>query len=99
MGVRERKERERQDRERKIVECARSIAENEGWPAVTTRRLADEIEYSPPVLYGHFPEGRDSIVRAGARTGFRGFTEAQGRARGGGRPAGRLTAIIPANPT
>ncbi|MFC7447844.1 TetR/AcrR family transcriptional regulator [Rhodococcus daqingensis] len=94
MGVRERKARERQDRERKIVECARSIAENEGWPAVTTRRLADEIEYSPPVLYGHFPEGRDGIVSAVALTGFQDFTLAMGRALEGVDDAERLTAFV-----
>jgi len=74
VGVRERKAREKQDRERRIVDCARDIAENDGWPAVTTRRLANEIEYSPPVLYSHFPDGRDGIVSAVALLGFRDFT-------------------------
>jgi AcrR family transcriptional regulator len=94
MGVRERKERERQDRAHRIVECARTIAEKEGWPAVTTRRLADEIEYSPPVLYGHFPEGRDGIVSAVALAGFGDFTTAMRRALEGADEAGRLTAFI-----
>lgn len=49
---------------------ARSIAEAEDWPAVTVRRLADAIGYSQPVLYGHFPDGRDGIVRAVAIDGF-----------------------------
>ena len=53
------------------MECAASIAEREGWAAVTTRRLADEIEYSPPVLYGHFRQGRAGIVNAVAVRGFR----------------------------
>ena len=53
------------------MECAASIAEREGWVAVTTRRLADEIEYSPPVLYGHFRQGRAGIVNAVAVRGFR----------------------------
>lgn len=53
-----------------IVVTARAIAEREGWPAVTVRRLADAIGYSQPVLYQHFPQGRQQIVSAVARTGF-----------------------------
>lgn len=49
--------------------AARRIAESEGWSAVTIRRLADEIEYSQPVLYAHF-RNRDAIVVAIAIEGF-----------------------------
>jgi AcrR family transcriptional regulator len=45
------------------------IAERDGWESVTVRRLADEIEYSQPVLYSHF-ENRDAIVGAVALDGF-----------------------------
>ena len=54
MGVAERKERERAARESRITAAAREIAAREGWSAVTIRRLAEEIEYSQPVLYAHF---------------------------------------------
>lgn len=70
MGVAERKGRDRAARERRITEAAREIAGREGWGAVTIRRLADEIEYSQPVLYSHF-ENRDAIVAAVAVNGFR----------------------------
>jgi AcrR family transcriptional regulator len=70
MGVTERKGRERADRERRIVTAARLIASTEGWNAVTIRRLADEIEYSQPVLYAHFAN-RDAILAAVAVEGFR----------------------------
>ncbi|MEA1648545.1 TetR/AcrR family transcriptional regulator [Nitrospirillum sp. BR 11164] len=69
MGIAERKGRERAEREQRITAAARLIAENEGWSAVTIRRLADEIEYSQPVLYAHF-ENRDAIVAAVAVEGF-----------------------------
>ena len=69
MSVRERRARERQQRERLIVTTARELAEAEGWDAVTTRRLADAIEYSQPVLYSHF-SSKDAIVRAVAVEGF-----------------------------
>jgi AcrR family transcriptional regulator len=60
----------RRRRERRIVEEARAIAEADGWAAVTVRRLADAIGFSQPVLYGHFADGRDGIVRAVALDGF-----------------------------
>src|SRR6478735_5828915 len=69
MSVRDRRTRERQQRERLIVTTARELAEAEGWDAVTTRRLAEAIEYSQPVLYSHF-SGKDAIVRAVALEGF-----------------------------
>jgi AcrR family transcriptional regulator len=70
LGIAERKGRERAEREHRIVAAARAIAEREGWDAVTIRRLADEIEYSQPVLYSHF-ENKDAIVAAVAIQGFR----------------------------
>ncbi|MEU0411182.1 TetR/AcrR family transcriptional regulator [Streptomyces griseorubiginosus] len=68
MSVQERKERERADRERLIVATAREIAEQQGWDAVTTRRLAERIEYSQPVLYSHF-RGKREIIGAVAVQG------------------------------
>jgi len=65
-----RKARQLAEREERIVAAARALAEEQGWEAVTTRRLADAIEYSQPVLYGHFPEGRSQIVTAVALVGF-----------------------------
>jgi AcrR family transcriptional regulator len=69
MTRQERRARERDQRRQVIVDAARELAEAEGWASVTTRRLADRIEYSQPVLYGHF-EGKDAIVTAVALEGF-----------------------------
>lgn len=69
MSTQQRRERERAQRHDLIVKTARKLAESEGWDAVTTRRLADEIEYSQPVLYSHFA-GKDAIVAAVALEGF-----------------------------
>jgi AcrR family transcriptional regulator len=69
MSIQTRRERERADRERLIITAARELAEAEGWDAVTTRRLAAEIEYSQPVLYSHF-KGKDAIRTAVALQGF-----------------------------
>ncbi|MBL1109688.1 TetR/AcrR family transcriptional regulator [Streptomyces sp. 5-8] len=68
MSIQARRERERAERERLIVTAARELAETEGWDAVTTRRLAAEIEYSQPVLYSHF-KGKEAIMAAVAVQG------------------------------
>ncbi|MGW3654278.1 TetR/AcrR family transcriptional regulator [Streptomyces sp. NPDC005151] len=68
MSVQERKQRERAERERLIVATARELAEQQGWDAVTTRRLAERIEYSQPVLYNHF-RGKREIIGAVALEG------------------------------
>ncbi|HZG04485.1 MAG TPA: TetR/AcrR family transcriptional regulator [Streptomyces sp.] len=67
--TRKRRERERAQRHRLILTTARELAEAEGWEAVTTRRLAERVEYSQPVLYSHF-KGKDAIVAAVAEEGF-----------------------------
>ncbi|KAA0024623.1 TetR/AcrR family transcriptional regulator [Antrihabitans cavernicola] len=69
MSIQERRTRERGLRQQLIIATARELAENEGWDAVTTRRLAERIEYSQPVLYSHFA-GKDEIVEAVAVEGF-----------------------------
>ncbi|MEU7895692.1 TetR/AcrR family transcriptional regulator [Nonomuraea sp. NPDC049152] len=69
MSIQSRRERERAKRERLIITAARELAEAEGWEAVTTRRLAERVEYSQPVLYSHFT-GKDAIMAAVAVEGF-----------------------------
>src|SRR5450631_1132903 len=69
MSVTDRRRRERAQRHDLIIAAARDLAEAEGWEAVTTRRLAEIVEYSQPVLYSHF-DGKDAIVRAVALQGF-----------------------------
>ena len=76
----ERRERERAVRHRLIVSAARELAETEGWDAVTTRRLAERVEYSQPVLYSHF-RGKDAIVAAVALDGFRELADHLSEAR------------------
>src|SRR5437868_12317773 len=69
MSIQSRRERERAEREQLIITAARELAEAEGWDAVTTRRLAERVEYSQPVLYSHFA-GKGAIMAAVAVEGF-----------------------------
>jgi len=58
------------ERRQQILDAARAVAEAEGWAAVTSRRLADAIGYTQPVLYQHFPGGKTEIMRTVALGGF-----------------------------
>ena len=62
MGIRERRQRQRQELRSGILAAAREIANNEGWGAVTIRRIAERIEYSPPVLYEYFDSKEDLLL-------------------------------------
>ena len=80
MAIEDRRARERSARRRLITATARRLAEQEGWDAVTTRRLSTEIEYSQPVLYKHF-SGMEGIVASVAVQGFGELGEALATAR------------------
>jgi AcrR family transcriptional regulator len=80
VSIQQRRERERAERHRLIVQAAKDLAEAEGWEAVTTRRLAERVEYSQPVLYSHFA-GKDAIMAAVAVEGFAELTADLHRAR------------------
>ncbi len=80
MAIEDRRARERAARRQLITATARKLAEEEGWDAVTTRRLSAEIEYSQPVLYKHFP-GMEGIVASVAVQGFAELGETLAAAR------------------
>jgi AcrR family transcriptional regulator len=85
MPIEDRRRRERAARRRLITKTARTLAEREGWDAVTTRRLSTEIEYSQPVLYKHFAS-MEEIVEAVALEGFAELADALRAARLGEGP-------------
>ncbi|GHF32123.1 TetR/AcrR family transcriptional regulator [Streptomyces griseoluteus] len=96
--TRDRRERERAQRHRLILMAARELAEAEGWEALTTRRLAERVEYSQPVLYSHF-KGKDAIVAAVAQEGFTELAKLLRTARtatDGQEPRRRLRAVCQA---
>ncbi|MCY1137464.1 TetR/AcrR family transcriptional regulator [Actinoplanes sp. Pm04-4] len=96
MSVQGRKERERADRERLILATARELAEQQGWEAVTTRRLAERIEYSQPVLYSHF-RGKREIIGAVALQGAAEMATAlRAAAATADEPRGRVAALAQA---
>lgn len=56
MGVAERRERERLELRAKIMDAARRLFADEGYDAVSMRRIAEAIEYSPTAIYLHFAD-------------------------------------------
>ena len=80
MGSQQRRERERQAIRQSILSAARQIAIEEGWQAVTTRKVADRIEYSQPTIYEYF-DNKEAILMALVYQGFEGVLAAMQTAR------------------
>ena len=73
--------------------AAPAAAEAEGWSAVTSRRLADAIGYTQPVLCTHFPGGKTEIMRTVALAGFAELAAAT-RAAAGRKTGTRAIAAV-----
>ena len=56
MGIKERREREREEVRTRILDAARELFAREGYDAVSMRKIADAIEYSPTAIYVHFKD-------------------------------------------
>jgi AcrR family transcriptional regulator len=98
MTIEDRRLRDRAARHRLITATARRLAQQEGWDAVTTRRLSTEIEYSQPVIYKHFASMED-LVEAIALEGFDELAEAIGDARRDAAPQDAVSAVARAYST
>lgn len=72
MGPRERREREREEIRTRILDAARELFAAEGVEAVTMRRIADRIEYSPTAIYFHFRD-KEALVAELCDCDFRAF--------------------------
>src|SRR6202167_5484909 len=81
------------ERRQQILDAARAVAEADGWAAVTSRRLADAIGYTQPVLYTHFPGGKAEIMRTVALAGFAELAAATRAAVGRKTRARAITAV------
>lgn len=62
MGSKQRRERERQELRQSILTAARDIAAREGWQAVTIRKVAEAIEYTPPMIYEYFASKEELLL-------------------------------------
>lgn len=88
-----RKERERQQREAKILSLARSMLRESGYLGLSMDRIAAEMEYSKGTIYQHFPN-KEEIILALANEALEKRLEMFGRAATWqGRARERMAAI------
>jgi AcrR family transcriptional regulator len=66
----ERRQREKEEIRQSILDAARAIAIEEGWSSVTIRKIADKIEYTPPIVYEYF-ENKEALFRSLVYYGFK----------------------------
>jgi AcrR family transcriptional regulator len=89
MGITERREREREEVRRKILEAARELFTTEGYERVTMRRIAEAIEYSPTTIYNHF-EDKSALVDALCEEDFSRLLRSMGEAELPADPLARI---------
>src|SRR3954447_3012419 len=93
MGIKERRDRERQELRQAILTASREIASREGWQSVSMRKVAERIEYSPPTIYEHFTS-KDALLLELMREGFRLLMErVQAGNRNAAKPEARIRAV------
>jgi len=63
MGTKERRDREREATRELIMTAARELFVRDGYEAVSMRKIADAIEYSPTAIYVHFAD-KEALLRA-----------------------------------
>lgn len=57
-----RREREKKELRTRILDAARELFAEHGFEAVTMRKIAEKIEYTPTALYFHFAD-KDALIR------------------------------------
>lgn len=93
MGISERKRRQLEEVRATILKQSWQIVEEEGWEALSIRKIADAIEYSTPVVYKHF-ESKDAILEAFSREGYARLASSLAKAKASQNvPAEQLEAI------
>lgn len=76
MGIKQRKDREREEMKKLVLDAAAKISLDEGFENVSIRRIAEEIEYSPGTIYLYF-RNRDEILFELHKRAFERFYEEQ----------------------
>ena len=70
MCIAERRQRQKEEIKKHILSTAWQMVKEDGWEAVSIRKIADAIEYSAPVIYDHF-ENKEALLWEFAKEGFR----------------------------
>lgn len=70
MGIKERREREKEELRQKILDAAIELIARDGHEALTIRKLASRIEYSPRTIYLYFAD-KEALLEDVVEEGFR----------------------------
>ena len=69
MGSKERIQRQKEDTRKSILDAALQIVKQEGWSALSMRKIADVIEYTAPIIYEYFTN-KEGILFELTRQGY-----------------------------
>lgn len=69
MGSKERILRLKDETRNKILVSALQIAQSSGWGSLSMRKIANEIEYTAPIIYEYF-ENKEAILLEVSKIGF-----------------------------
>lgn len=69
MASKDRIQRLKEETRINILDASLKIVREEGWPALSMRKIADEIEYTAPIIYEYF-SNKDAILFELTRKGF-----------------------------
>lgn len=72
MGITERKKRHQDNIKKAILDASLKIATEESWDSLSTRKLAEKIEYSTTAIY-HYFGNKDAILQELQLDGFIGL--------------------------
>ncbi len=69
MASKERIQRLKDDTRCNIIAASLDIVKEEGWPALSMRKIADKIEYTAPIIYEYF-SNKEAILQELTRMGY-----------------------------
>ncbi len=92
MGSKERREKEREETRTLILDAARKLFVEQGYEAVTMRRIADAIDYTPTAIYFHFKD-KEALIQEICHQDFLNFAKYFAQHLAINDPFERMTAI------
>jgi AcrR family transcriptional regulator len=63
MGLKQRREREKEGLREEILDAARTLFVKEGYESVSIRKIADKVEYAPGTIYLYFRDKAEILER------------------------------------
>src|SRR5579863_10462461 len=69
MGSKERISRLKENTRVNILDAAYDIVKDEGWQALSMRKIAEKIEYTAPIIYEYYTN-KDAILLELSKKGF-----------------------------